>query len=88
LSKSAEAPGKLEGARTPQSPTSSEAGGLPSAERSVMPTSNKAAPPLSIDCIICANKMELISVEPEENRTVYTYRCLNGHLQKLTLAKH
>ena len=59
-----------------------------STERSVMPASNKTAPPLWIDCIVCANKMELISVEPDKNRTVYTYRCLNEHLQQLTIAKH
>jgi hypothetical protein len=52
-----------------------------------MPASNKPAPPLSIDCIVCANRMELISVEPEKSRTVYTYRCLNQHLQELTIAK-
>ena len=51
-----------------------------------MPTST--VPPLSVDCIVCGKKMELISVEPQEHRTVYTYRCLNEHLHELAIVKH
>jgi hypothetical protein len=48
---------------------------------------NSLAPPLSIDCVICGMKMELISVEPEKHRVVCTYRCINEHLQELSIAK-
>jgi hypothetical protein len=46
-----------------------------------------AAPPLSIDCITCGTKMELIAVEPEKHRNVYIYRCINEHLQELSIPK-
>jgi hypothetical protein len=44
-----------------------------------------AAAPLSIDCVICGTKMELITVEPGKHRVVYTYRCIDEHLQELSL---
>jgi hypothetical protein len=44
------------------------------------------APPLSIDCITCGTKMDLITVEPKDHRTLYTYRCPSRHLQELAMA--
>lgn len=43
-------------------------------------------PPLSVDCVICGTKMELLIVEPKDHRTVYTYRCPSRHLQELAIA--
>jgi hypothetical protein len=53
-------------------------------ERS-MPAS--AVPPLSIDCIICGNKMALIGVERRHQQTICTYQCINEHLQELAIGK-
>jgi hypothetical protein len=44
-------------------------------------------PPLSVDCIICGNKMVLIGVERRPPHTAYTYQCINEHLQELTIAR-
>jgi hypothetical protein len=52
-----------------------------------MPASNLPAPPLSIACSICGSKMELVSVEPAAQGTVYAYRCPKGHRQELAMAK-
>jgi hypothetical protein len=51
-----------------------------------MPAST--VPPLSVDCVICRNKMVLIAVERRPRQTAYTYRCVNEHLQELSIAKH
>jgi hypothetical protein len=53
-------------------------------ERSTMSAPIRNAPPLSIDCVICGAKMELLAVEPQKHRIVYTYRCINEHLQELS----
>jgi hypothetical protein len=44
-------------------------------------------PPLSVNCIICGNKMVLIGVERRPQHTAYTYQCINEHLQELTIAR-
>jgi hypothetical protein len=38
-----------------------------------------AAPPISIPCGGCRNEMRLASVDPTNEKTVYTYQCANGH---------
>jgi hypothetical protein len=43
-------------------------------------------PPLSIDCMTCGTTMELITVEPKDHRTLYTYRCPSRHLQEVAMA--
>jgi hypothetical protein len=50
-----------------------------------MPAS--VVPPLSVDCIICGNKMVLIGVERRPRQTAYTHQCINEHLQELTIAR-
>jgi hypothetical protein len=38
-----------------------------------------AAPPVSIPCGRCRNEMRLASLDPTNQKTVYTYQCANGH---------
>jgi hypothetical protein len=38
-------------------------------------------PPLSVDCVVRGKKMELAAVEPENHRTLYTFRCPSGHFK-------
>jgi hypothetical protein len=55
-----------------------------STERS-MPAS--VVPPLTIECVLCGNKMVLIGVEQRAQQTVCTYQCINEHLQELAIGK-
>jgi hypothetical protein len=43
-----------------------------------------AAPPISIPCGGCRNEMRLASVDPTNEKTVYTYQCANGHQRQFS----
>jgi hypothetical protein len=43
-----------------------------------------AAPPISITCSGCRNEMRLVAVDPTNEKTVYTYRCANGHQRQFS----
>jgi hypothetical protein len=43
-----------------------------------------AAPPISIPCGGCRNKMRLASVDPTNEKAVYTYQCANGHQRQFS----
>jgi hypothetical protein len=43
-----------------------------------------AAPPISIPCSGCRNEMRLASVDPTNEKTVYTYQCANGHQRQFS----
>jgi hypothetical protein len=43
-----------------------------------------AAPPISIPCGGCRNEMRLASVDPTNEKTVYTYQCANGHRRQFS----
>jgi hypothetical protein len=43
-----------------------------------------AAPPISIPCGGCRNEMRLASVDPTNEKTVYIYRCTNGHRRQFS----
>jgi hypothetical protein len=45
-----------------------------------------AAPPISITCGVCRNEMRLASVDPTNEKTVYLYRCTNGHRRQFSTA--
>jgi hypothetical protein len=45
-----------------------------------------AAPPISITCIACRNEMRLASIDPTDEKAVYTYECANGHQRKISTA--
>jgi hypothetical protein len=38
-----------------------------------------AFPPISIPCGCCRNEMRLATVDPTNEKTIYTYQCANGH---------
>ena len=56
-----------------------------------MPASELAlseVPPITISCVICADRMRLLTVVPAAKKTVYTYQCANGHQSEyITLNK-
>jgi hypothetical protein len=43
-----------------------------------------AGPPISIPCGGCRNEMRLASVDPTNEKTVYTYQCANGHQRQFS----
>jgi hypothetical protein len=43
-----------------------------------------AAPPISITCSACRNEMRLASIDPTDEKAVYTYECANGHQRKIS----
>jgi hypothetical protein len=45
-----------------------------------------AAPPISITCSACRNEMRLASIDPTDEKAVYTYECANGHQRKICTA--
>jgi hypothetical protein len=45
-----------------------------------------AAPPISITCSGCRNEMRLTSIDPTDEKAVYTYECANGHQRKISTA--
>ena len=55
-------------------------------QRSAASCPPQRSTPLSVDCVICHNKMVLIAVERRPRQTAYTYRCVNEHLQELSIA--
>jgi hypothetical protein len=44
------------------------------------------APPISITCSACRNEMRLASIDPTDEKAVYTYECANGHQLKISTA--
>ena len=44
------------------------------------------APPISITCNGCRNEMRLTSIDPTDEKAVYTYECSNGHQHKISTA--
>jgi len=45
-----------------------------------------AAPPISITCSGCRNEMRLASIDPTDEKAVYTYECANGQQRKISTA--